>query len=161
MPVSLAELKLHLRVDHTDDDTTIDGQQAAAVAYLDANGGVLGRCIMPQTWAVDVTGPGPHLLPYPDASSIAADLDGTTLSVETVLTSQGAAVTIADAETDDTVTISAEYGLPAARLAAAQMLVKLIVGNWYNNREAAVEKSMSELPMAATALISALQWRKI
>lgn len=161
MPVSLAELKLHLRVDHTDDDTTIDGQQAAAVAYLDANGGVLGRCIMAQTWAVDVTGPGPHLLPYPDASSIAADLDGTTLSVETVLTTRGTAVTIAGAKPDDTVTISAEYALPAARLEAAQMLVKLIVGNWYNNREAAIEKSMSELPMAATELISALKWRKI
>lgn len=161
VPVLLPEMKLHLRVDHNDDDGLIEAQQMAAIAYLDARGGVLGRCIMPQTWAVDVTGAGPHLLPFPDASNIAAVLDGINLSVETALTSCGTAVTVAEAAPNDEVTITAQYALPTERFPAAVMLVKLIVGNWYENREATTESSMGALPMAADALISALRWRKI
>ncbi len=161
MPVNIADMKAHLVVDFDDDDALIDAQQAAAVAHLDAHGGVLGRCIMPQTWAIDVTGPGPHLLPFPDASGVAADAGGDELSVETVRTARGVVVTVADASSGQDVTISATYGLPAERLSAAQMLIKLMVGNWYSNRTAATETKMSSLPMAADALIAALRWQAL
>ena len=162
LPVALESMKAHLRVEHSVDDALIEETQAGAVAFLDAWGGVLGRCIMPQTWAADVTGPGPHLLPFPDASNIAADSDGDALSVEVARTAKGQCVTVSDAEDGQPVTITAVYGLSDERLSAAQSLIKLIVGNWYENRQAViVGPSPSELPMAANALISALRWRRV
>lgn len=161
-PVTLEEMKSHLRVDFPDDDADIDAQQLAAVAMLDGWGGVLGRCIMPQTWAIDVTGPGPHLLPFPDASAVSAESDGDTLASTVERSSLGPLATVANAEPDQPVTIQATYGLPSERLPAAQALVKLIVGNWYENRSAVVVGHVvSDLPMAATALISALRWQRI
>lgn len=52
-PVSLAEVKAHLRVDHDDDDAVIGGLLAAAVEYLDGWTGILGRCLVEQTWRQD------------------------------------------------------------------------------------------------------------
>lgn len=161
LPVSLGVMKDHLRVDHDDEDQDIDDLQTAAVAYLDAHGGVLGRCIMAQAWAIDVTGPGPHLLPYPDGTGISAEADGSTLTFTTCLTGSGTMVTVEGFGPDDEATITAEYALPVERLPAAQALVKLIVGNWYENRAAVTGTSMAELPMAAGALISALKWRHV
>ena len=57
-PVTLDEMKSHLRVLSTDEDADIETRLAGAVAHLDGWGGVLGRCIMSQTWAIDVTGHG-------------------------------------------------------------------------------------------------------
>lgn len=162
MPVSMVDMLTHLHVFHYDDDAYIGGLQAAAVAYLDAYGGVLGRCIMPQTWAVDVTGPGPHLLPFPDATGIDVVADGAAVAFEQALTGCGTVVTAADAAGDAAITITAVYGLPDQRLPAARALVQLIVGGWYQNRESVVIGSSAvELPMAAGALIAALKWRRV
>jgi hypothetical protein len=159
-PVTLAEMKAHLRVDFTDDDDLIAAQQEAAVAYLDAHGGVLGRCIMPQVWAIDVTGPGPHLLPFPDASGVEATVGLDAVAVDLARSSMGWVATMADAATDAEVKIEATYGLSAQRLPAAQMLVKLLVSHWYEHRAAVnVGSIVTEMPMAAHALIAALRWR--
>ena len=54
LPVTLAEAKQHLRVDHSDDDAKINALISAAVSYLDARSGVLGRCIVTQTWELQL-----------------------------------------------------------------------------------------------------------
>jgi hypothetical protein len=126
-PVLVADLKLHLRVAHNDDDTDITAKAAGVVAALDGWGGMLGRCIMPQTWAVDAKGPGPHVLPFPDASSIAAVSGGDPVAVTTERRGMGFVVTAASVAADQAVTISAVYGLPATRLPSAQTLIKLMV----------------------------------
>lgn len=53
LPVSLASVKAHLRVDHSDDDDTIKTYIEAAVAHLDGYAGILGRCLVTQTWRQD------------------------------------------------------------------------------------------------------------
>lgn len=53
LPVSLDEAKAHLRIDHNDDDALITGLIGAAVAHLDGWTGVLGRCLVEQTWRQD------------------------------------------------------------------------------------------------------------
>ena len=50
-PVSLDEAKVHLRVDSDDEDTLIMSLISAATGHLDGFTGILGRCIMLQTWS--------------------------------------------------------------------------------------------------------------
>ncbi len=53
-PISLAEAKAHLRVFHDDDDALIAAHLAAATAHLDGFGGILGRCLVTQSWRQDL-----------------------------------------------------------------------------------------------------------
>lgn len=158
VPVDLSEMKDYRRaIGYTDDDVQLDALQASAVAYLDGWGGVLGRCIMPQTWAVDVTGPGEYVLPFPDASGVTVD-SGT---VSTRPSGAGVVAVISDIESDQDVTITAEYGLSAQRLPAAKQLVKLLCGNWFEYREGISEKNMAVLPFGIQSLISSLRWNPV
>lgn len=52
-PVTLTEAKLHLRVDHSTDDDLITALIGAATANLDGWYGILGRCLLTQTWRSD------------------------------------------------------------------------------------------------------------
>jgi len=49
-PVTLAEVKNHCRIDHSDDDTLVQSYIDAAVAHVEGWSGVLGRCLVTQTW---------------------------------------------------------------------------------------------------------------
>lgn len=53
-PVTLAQAKGHLRVDHPDDDFLISTYIEAAVGRLDGADGILGRSLVNQTWALDL-----------------------------------------------------------------------------------------------------------
>ena len=157
LPVTLAEMKAHLRVVHADDDADIAAKQAGAVAMLDGWGGILGRCIMPQTWAIDVTGPGPHLLPFPDASDVTATADGDAADVTVTREGLGLCVSV-DADADQAVTIAAEYALPEPRISAAESLVKLMVQREF---DVMAGPDYDAITRSIQALIGALQWRRI
>jgi hypothetical protein len=158
LPVTLDAMKAHLRVVHDSDDADIAAKQAGAVAMLDGWGGVLGRCIMPQVWAVDVTGPGPHRLPFPDASDVAAEAGGDPLAVEVSRTALGPCVAVPGAAAGDAVTISASYALPAPRLAAAQTLIKLMVQREF---DAMAGADFDAITRTVQALITALRWVRL
>ncbi|RJP54314.1 MAG: hypothetical protein C4583_03045 [Anaerolineaceae bacterium] len=49
-PISLATAKAHLRVDHSSEDALIQDLINEATDYLDGYSGILGRCIITQTW---------------------------------------------------------------------------------------------------------------
>lgn len=71
--VSLSRVKAHLRVTHADDDERIAALIDAATERLDGWSGILGRCLVTQTWRQDFDGfPGADLrLPFPDVQSAA------------------------------------------------------------------------------------------
>lgn len=48
--LTLSEVKTHLRVDGSDEDTLISNLIAAATSYIDGPEGVLGRAMITQTW---------------------------------------------------------------------------------------------------------------
>ncbi|WDR05633.1 hypothetical protein PSQ90_15410 [Devosia rhodophyticola] len=89
-PVSLAEAKVQLAVDHNEHDDMILSFIAAAVGHLDGWVGILGRCLVEQTWRQDFDSfSGCMRLPlYP------------VLSVTSVVASDraGAQTTIADSD---------------------------------------------------------------
>lgn len=150
MPVTLAEAKAHCRVDVSDDDAVLPALIAGAVGHLDGWSGVLGRCIMPQTWRVAASA-GEVVLPFPDVTG--ATVGGTALTVTQCAI--GPVVTLAE---DDDVTFTC--AMPAHLLATARVAVLLLVGHWYANREA-VGANMAEVDMAAAMLIDQMRWRRI
>jgi uncharacterized phiE125 gp8 family phage protein len=50
LPVSLADVKSHLRIDHGLDDSLLNVYLAAAINYVDGFSGILGRALCTQTW---------------------------------------------------------------------------------------------------------------
>lgn len=169
--VSLADMKLFLRVDQDEDDELISALTAAAVAYLDGWSGVLGYCLGAQTYVLvyDAFPPGPILLPvgpllqvlsieYADAGQPYAVLPSSEYEVDAIA-SPGWIVPVSDwpiVEGTNAVKITFRAGHSAVAdiHAAVPMIVKLLVGHWYLNREA-VGPAMSEIPMSASSLIAA------
>jgi uncharacterized phiE125 gp8 family phage protein len=49
-PLTVEEVKAHLRVDHTDEDSLIALYIAAATSFIDGEYGFLGRALVTQTW---------------------------------------------------------------------------------------------------------------
>lgn len=69
--LSLADAKLHCRVDHSDDDAEITALVDAATSYLDGYTGVLGRCLINQLWKQPFTCFSECMkLPFADVSDV-------------------------------------------------------------------------------------------
>lgn len=175
MPVSLAQAKEHLRVDHDEDDDLIEAAIAAAVGHLDGYGGILGRALMPQEWseyasfwpasrAIEL-----RLAPVLEIIEIRSrDADG----VETVLDENAyrllvpassrpvllfgvdtALPSLSSAPDALSVTYRAGYedaeGNPAVPPALISA-IKLMVGDLYRFPETVAQGSVSAVPMSTT-----------
>jgi uncharacterized phiE125 gp8 family phage protein len=171
--VSLVEAKLHCRVDHNDDDTLISGLIEAATSHLDGWQGILGRAVVTQTWRQDFEGFGyPMRLPvgpvqsivsvgYQDASGadqVVSPADYSILSDEI-----GAFVALNYGKSwpsvgtrADAVRITYVAGLPTPPAAIKQAML-LLIGHWYEHREAVASGNMSEVPMAVNSLIASFR----
>lgn len=172
--VSLADMKLHLRVDHDEEDALIDALTKGAIAHLDGWTGVLGWCIGAQTYvqAYDAFPAGPIRLPvgplievvsveYADAGAAYATLPAAEYDVDDV-SSPGWIVPVGEwpsVEGTNAVRITFRAGHETAthpRLDAVRVIVKLLVGHWYLNREAVVTGTIAtEIPISAASLIAA------
>lgn len=150
--VSLPELKAHLRVDGDDDDTLITSLEQSAVAHLDGWRGVLGRCIQEQTWQVDYPAAGLFRLPFPDVTEVEASAGTATLSHDSL----GSRVTLTEAAT---VTLTA--AMPEEAMAAVRLIIKLLVGHWYEHREGSTASALRDAPLAVDTLLSPLRWRQL
>ena len=72
LPVSLEEFKAFTRVDFPEDDGVILQLLKAATGHLDGYSGILGRCLINQTWRVDIAdwpACAYARLPFPDVTS--------------------------------------------------------------------------------------------
>lgn len=175
-PVTPAEAKAWLRVDHDDEDELITSLVAAAVAHLDGYSGILGRAMVNQTWRQDFgCWPGDRVLrlPFPDVSSVTVkyrDEDDVEQTVNATLyelleDARGAYVRLKDSFTapalaDDRsepvqVTLVAGYGADADAVPGAlKQAIKQLVAYWYENREAVSPGAMTELPLGVSALVA-------
>jgi uncharacterized phiE125 gp8 family phage protein len=171
--ITLDDMKLHLRVDGTDEDALIAQLIRAAVQHVErVTGWVCGpeRAV---TYVFDAfddalriplrpVKAGSVTLAYLDmagASQAFTDIRVVEQSgVSRVLPSIGSAWPIA-ADAAAVVTLSATVGYDVADLAtkpdeAPRAAVKLMVGHWFANREAVSSgQGLSEVPQSAAALL--------
>ncbi|WP_193336171.1 head-tail connector protein [Devosia beringensis] len=192
LPVSLEEAKLHLRVEDNDEDTLINALLRAAVSHLDGWTGVLGRCLVEQTWRLDFDTFGRcmrlPLWPIIEIESITwrneagqvatigdsnyalrSDERGAYVYWDRAYGSpsglyESAAVSVqvkAGYSTTPAVEADPEAEPPVEAVpavstvpAALKVAILLLVGTWFDNREATVSGNSSELPFAVNALIA-------
>lgn len=171
MPVSLAEAKAHLRVDGAGEDGLIGALILAATQHLDGWSGVLGRCLVTQEWRIVL--PRFPVFPRDEMRLPLAPVQSATISyfngenISTTLASgfdlAGERLMLSYGSTwpnttwrADAVAVNfvAGYGEPEAVPAPIKQAILLMVGHWFQNREAAADKPVSALPMAVDSLIS-------
>lgn len=136
--VTLGDMKDHLRVNHDDQDLMIQSLTDAAVSHLDGWRGVLGRCIMPQTWSVSFRRAGCFDLPFPDIQTVTG---GTWDGCRVTLTEPGP--------------VGFTCALPEDALPAVQDAVKIWVQMRYDNLSGP-DRVAAEA--AFTSLIDPLRW---
>lgn len=149
-PVSLDEARAHCRADAAD-DTLLQVYLDAAVAHVDGAEGVLGRCLVTQTWdyALECF-PDEIVVPLPTLASVTSvkyyDVDGVeqTISSSNYIVSGQRIVPVEDYDWPDvqaerpnpiTVRFVAGYGLAVAVPAAIKAAILLLVGDMYAYRE--------------------------
>lgn len=163
--VPLNDLKAHLVVEHSHHDALIAALEASAVAHLDGWHGVLGRAIKAQVWRQEfVAGEVARLL-LPDVTAItvtALDAAGEAVHVEAELKTAFRGPYLDVTGSYATLRVDFTCAMPATRLPAAQAVVKLLVAHWYANREAVVTNgNVVALPMAVSALVTAMRWTSV
>jgi len=170
--VSLDEVKAHCRVDFDDDNAMLGALTQAATDFLDGWTGILGRCLISQTWRIDVYDwVGDIRMPFPDVQSVTVkyfDADNAEQTVSSSLYElledhRGSFVRFLDAFTEPAIyddrsdaiqiTLVAGYGDNISDVPQAiRQAALLLIGHWYESREAVTAGAMKEVPMAVDAL---------
>lgn len=176
------EAKLHLRVDSDGEDELVDGLIAAALSLLDGWSGILGRCLVNQTWQITADAFSRCMrLPMPAASVtsikvrdaagvLSAAIAGSNYALlhdargSFVRFNDGYAYPGGDMTEAEGVIIQfvAGYGAAAADVPSAiKLAMLLLIGHWYANREAVSSDAGTELPLAVSSLLAPFRLRTI
>ena len=159
-PITLCEAKAQARVTHDDEDLLIQHYIDAATAWLDGPAGILGRCLVTQTWRAELATVGPAIrLPFPDSlvdSAVFTDAAGGDLDYRIDRRDQRLLLRpLAGFGRPAAITFTAGYGAPAEIPAAIRQAMLLLIAHWYENRAAvSLGTSPSALPMAVDALLA-------
>jgi len=173
-PISLNEAKAHCRIDHSDDNNTFDALILVATSYADGWTGILGRCLVTQTWRQDFDRFNRCLrLPlYPVSAITSVKYDDTSDIEQTVAGSNydlldddlGAFLRFKDTFSfpsihDDRPAVRVTYSAGYANAAAVPEAIKhgllLLISHWYENREPiVVGQQAQQVPLAVDALLA-------
>lgn len=174
MPMTIADLKTRLRIDHADEDALLAGYLAGAVARIDGPKGI-GWGMMTQTWrlTLDAFPSGSIVLPGAPIKSVSSvsyvNLEGATQTMDLAdhrldaggeparlapafQTSWPAAQAVIGAVSIDYVVGEADAADVPADLVDA---VALLVGHRYENREAAaIGVMVMKLPFSVESIVN-------
>lgn len=170
-PIEVGEAMEHLRVDGDEEQQLVSALIDAAVTYMDGPQGILGRCIMEQTWRAEYQ-------EWPDSEEIVLPVSpvqsvtlqyrndaGTWVTMtsgtayELVRRGDGLSLILPPWNGDFPTT--GDYRLPIradivagddAPNPALVQAIKLLIGHWFANREAASEMRIEGVPLAFHAL---------
>lgn len=182
-PVTLVEAKAHCDITYDGDDDLIDLLIEAATSRFDGWSGVLGRCIVTQTWRVDLTdwpACGIIRLPFPDIQSISSvkyydsdDVEQTVNSSQYAIyhDAKGGFLRFADNFTYPAaysdrldavqVVFLAGFGDASAVPPAIKAAILMTVAHLYENREATTDLNMIEVPHGVRALVDPFRRRTL
>jgi uncharacterized phiE125 gp8 family phage protein len=174
-PITLAEAKAYLRVEHSDDDLVIAAFIAAARIHVETQ---TRRALITQTWRFVRDGwPGEGRLsisPTPLQQILAArvyDSDGSTLSIDTQ-------AFVADKASAPAIVAFAPWSLPAPGRTVGgieidvrvgygdaganvpeplRQALRLLVAHWYERRGVTAPGAIGVLPLTVSALIAPYQ----
>lgn len=181
-PITLAEAAAHLRLDGSGSPVTYPEQDLveslidAATAHLDGVDGILGRALVSQQWKMTASGfpvcfqiPLPPLISldsikYLDGDGVEQTLAADQYQVTGISGRQPAMVEPAYGVVWPTprlvaeavrVTFTAGYGAAEDVPASIKAAIKLLLGHWFENREAVtIGQAPAELPRAVDALLA-------
>ena len=172
-PVTLQEVKDHLRVDGTDDDALISALITAAREHVDGRDGWLGRALCTQTWDChyDVfPDDGLLYLPVAPVQSVTSvkyvDPDGAQQTFSSANYALGA-----DLDWSPRVILGWDKSWPSIRAVPEAVTVRvvagyasvprpicqallLLIGHWHEHREAVMEGTFREVPTTVSALLT-------
>ncbi|QFG38456.1 putative phiE125 gp8 family phage protein [Paracoccus pantotrophus] len=156
-PIMLAEVKAQARVSHDDEDLLLQHYIDAATAWLDGPAGILGRCLVTQTWRAELgTLTGPVRLPFPDSTiDSAVFIDPAGGEMEHELARQDQRLLLRPSfglGRPAAITFTAGYGAPSDVPAAIRQAMLLLVTQWYEHRQ--VTGTGTALPFAVEALLA-------
>ncbi len=181
-PLALADVKAHLKVDNTADDSYITALIVAARQYVET---YLGRSLISQTWRYTLDAfpcegfslhwnyiegqavqlPRPPLvsvtsITYLDYSNVVQTLSPSVYQVDTdsepgrVIPTWGHFFPLTlPALNAVSITYAAGYGDSTTIPQGIKQAMYLIIGNWYEHRESVSDKAMTKVPMAAEHLL--------
>lgn len=172
--VSLAEAKLHLRIDHEDDDWLVASLTQAATEWLEI---ATDRKFVAATYRLWLDGfdcdeielPYPPLasvtfVKYLDSSNVLRTLATSAYEVNTrwtpgrvQLAYGGVWPTTGYASNAVQVQFVAGYGSAADVPELAKAAVKLLLGHLYENRETTAEKALTQVPFGVEAMVQSLR----
>lgn len=171
-PITLAEAKAHLRVEHSDEDALIASLLSAAREQVETD---TRRTLMTTTRKLTLDGfpanNAPLLLSQPPLQSVTSirylDTDGTwqTLSAETYTVTTGEDLgrvglvsgevwpDVQDQIGAVEVTYVCGYASRSLVPSVLKAMVLLLLGHWYEHREAAADRPASEIPLGYERLV--------
>lgn len=173
-PVTLAEAKANSRVDSTDEDALITALIEAATAHIDGWAGILGRCVVTQTWRQDfpsfpastalrlaIDPAQSVVVKYSDDDDEEQTFSSASYSLHTdsigpyiCLGTNVSWPSTYDREDAVRIEVTAGYGAAADVPAAIKQAVLMMVSHWFEHREAVSDGDMREVPMAVTTLLA-------
>ena len=156
-PITLMEAKAQALVTHDDEDLLLQHYIDAATAWLDGPAGILGRCLVTQTWRAELAGvTGPIRLPFPNTvidSAVFTDAAGSDLDYRIGRRDQRLLLQpLAGFGRPAAITFTAGYGESADVPAAIRQAMLLLITQWYEHRQ--VTGTGTALPFAVEALLA-------